>query len=144
MPSTLTHWSETWHAPEAWLQVLEHRLRQSAARVRHGGDFDRWDLEVRGGLLGAVRLLTATEEHGAGRQLLRVRAVPRLTRAARLLVGPLLLLTLGAAVGGTASAALVLGCLAAGGLLHGGLDCAAAMGCARQAIRSLDGGGDDE
>jgi hypothetical protein len=47
------------------------------AVVRAGGDFDRWDLEVRLGALGASRLLMTTEEHGAGRQLLRFRVSPR-------------------------------------------------------------------
>jgi hypothetical protein len=45
-----------------------------------GGAFDRWDLEVLGGALGAVRVRTAIEEHGGGRQLLRVRAWPRVPR----------------------------------------------------------------
>jgi len=36
-----------------------------------GGDFDNWDLKVRGGLLGSAQLRMAVEEHGAGKQLLR-------------------------------------------------------------------------
>jgi hypothetical protein len=42
-----------------------------------GGEYDRWDLEVRGGLFGATRLLAATEEHGAGKQLVRFRLWPK-------------------------------------------------------------------
>jgi hypothetical protein len=42
-----------------------------------GGDFDHWDLEVRGGLFGAARLRMAIEEHGAGKQFLRFRSWPR-------------------------------------------------------------------
>ena len=42
-----------------------------------GGDFDHWDLELRGGLLGAARMFVALEYHGDGRQLLRVRSWPR-------------------------------------------------------------------
>ena len=30
-----------------------------------GGDYDRWDLEIRGGLLGSLRTRMAIEEHGA-------------------------------------------------------------------------------
>jgi hypothetical protein len=37
-----------------------------------GGDFDSWDLEVRGGLLGRARILLAQEEHGGGQQQLRI------------------------------------------------------------------------
>jgi len=42
-----------------------------------GGDYDRWDLELRGGLLGSVRVLMAVEEHGGGKQLVRFRTWPR-------------------------------------------------------------------
>ena len=34
-------------------------------------DFDLWDLEIRGGLFGAVRSRMAIEEHGGGKQLVR-------------------------------------------------------------------------
>ena len=72
-------WSETWRSREDSLCDFERRLRESRAVVLRGGDFDRWDLEVRGGMLGAVRVLTTIEEHGAGRQLLRARSRPRLS-----------------------------------------------------------------
>ena len=45
-----------------------------------GGDFERWDLHVRGGMLGPMRMRMAVEEHGAGRQLLRIRSWPRFSR----------------------------------------------------------------
>ncbi|HET6980368.1 MAG TPA: glycosyltransferase [Pyrinomonadaceae bacterium] len=69
-------WSETWRSREDRLREFETRLRESRAVVLRSGDFDRWDLEVRGGMLGAVRVLTTVEEHGAGRQLLRARSKP--------------------------------------------------------------------
>ncbi|HXQ72082.1 MAG TPA: hypothetical protein VN844_16420, partial [Pyrinomonadaceae bacterium] len=72
-------WSETWRSREERLGEFETRLRESRAVVLRGGDFDRWDLEVRGGMLGAVRVLTTVEEHGAGRQLLRARSRPRVS-----------------------------------------------------------------
>ena len=40
------------------------------------GDFEPWDLTVRGGL-GSVRTIAATEEHGGGQQLIRLRSWPR-------------------------------------------------------------------
>ena len=46
-----------------------------------GGDYDDWDLEVRGGLLGGARLRLGVEEHGAGKQMLRFRAWMRLSLA---------------------------------------------------------------
>ncbi len=69
-------WSERWQACEAWLHALEHALTRQGAVVRRGGDFDRWDLEIRGGLLGGVRARLGVEEHGAGRQMLLFRAWP--------------------------------------------------------------------
>jgi hypothetical protein len=61
----------------ARLQSIEETLKVEGTAGSRGGDYDRWDLEVRGGLLGAVRLLATTEEHGAGRQLVRFRLWPR-------------------------------------------------------------------
>jgi hypothetical protein len=51
-------------------------LPGAGAAVRRGGDFDRWDLEVRGGLLGTARLMMVIEEHGDGRQYVRIRIWP--------------------------------------------------------------------
>ncbi len=76
-PRTFTVWSETWRSPEEWLADIETRLVESGAVVRRGGTFDRWDLEVRGGLFGSARLLHAIEEHGAGKQLVRYQVWPR-------------------------------------------------------------------
>jgi len=76
-PRLFELWSERWRPPEAWLESLEANLRRKGAVVLRGGDFDDWDLEVRGGLFGAVRLRMAVEEHGAGKQFLRFRSWPR-------------------------------------------------------------------
>jgi len=59
------------------LKSFEADLRKLGAFVRRGGDYDRWDLEVRAGLLGSARLLMAVEDHGAGNQFVRVRLWPR-------------------------------------------------------------------
>jgi hypothetical protein len=58
---------------------VENVLRSSKLVVYRGSDFDRWDLEVRGGLLGGARLLTGVEEHGAGKQLVRVKIWSRVS-----------------------------------------------------------------
>ena len=68
-----TIWSETWRAPEAWLAVLESALQAQGAIVQRGQAMDAWDLEVRGGLCASLRAVVGTEEHGAGKQLLRLR-----------------------------------------------------------------------
>jgi GT2 family glycosyltransferase len=76
-PRSLAEWNEhNWRSAESRLRGIEDKLRQSGAAVIRGGDFDRWDLEVRGGLLGSARLLLVTEEHGGGRQYVRLRVSP--------------------------------------------------------------------
>ena len=70
-------WSErNWRGPEQRLKALEAAMRESGAVVVHGGDYDAWDLEVRGGMLGNARAALVIEEHGDGRQLVRLRAWP--------------------------------------------------------------------
>ncbi len=80
---SLEVWSEHGEPPDAWLRRVEDALRSAGAAFLRGGDFDRWDLHVRGGLLGAARLRIAVEEHGGGRQLTRYLAWPRLLRDRR-------------------------------------------------------------
>lgn len=73
----VTIWSETWRDHKEWLRCVEDAHNEVNAPVSRGGDFDTWDLEVRGGIFGSVRTLMAVEEHGAGRQMVRFRAWPK-------------------------------------------------------------------
>jgi glycosyltransferase involved in cell wall biosynthesis len=73
----LTAWSERWKSPADWVRAVQSALQAQGTGVVAGGDFDRWDLEIRGGRLGGLRALVVVEEHGAGRQLARLRAWPR-------------------------------------------------------------------
>jgi O-antigen biosynthesis protein len=75
-PRSLAIWSECWREDAQRLQRLEGAIKALGAPVRRGGDFDRWDLEVHGGLLGRARLLVAVEQHPAGTQLIRLRWWP--------------------------------------------------------------------
>jgi GT2 family glycosyltransferase len=121
-------WTERWVAAETWLSTLERRLRSSSYAVARGGDFDRWDLEVRGGALGVTRVLCGIEEHGNGKQLARFQIWPRYSRGARGLVVGFAGLTLAAGLAGAWIACAVLAVLAltmAGWALY---DCAVAMG----------------
>ncbi|HEV7392848.1 MAG TPA: glycosyltransferase [Burkholderiales bacterium] len=68
-------WSESWSPLEAWVERFENALRTQGAIVRRGGDYDEWDLDVRGGVCGGVRVLVGLEEHGGGKQLVRTRAL---------------------------------------------------------------------
>ena len=85
-PRTFRLWSERWQVAEERLQSLEAALRRSGAVVLRGGHYDRWDLEVRGGTLNAVRILMAIEEHGGGRQLVRFRLWPRCSPGGLILI----------------------------------------------------------
>jgi len=77
LPQALDIWSESnWRGAEQRLAEYEQRLRAAGAAVMRGGEYDRWDLAVRGGLLGSARLLMVIEEHGQGRQFLRIRLWP--------------------------------------------------------------------
>jgi GT2 family glycosyltransferase len=80
-PKTFTIWSQQWHSPIAWLESVEAGVRSLRTVVLRGGDFDGWDLELRGGLLGSVRVLMAVEEHGGGNQFIRLKGWPRCTPA---------------------------------------------------------------
>ncbi len=94
----VTLWSETWRSPENWLGSLEETLRKQSAAVFRGGDFNDWDLEIRGGLCGSVRTLMAIEEHGAGKQLVRFRAWTRCSPVGIAITGLFALLSCWAAL----------------------------------------------
>jgi hypothetical protein len=79
---TWAFWSTRWSDPRTRLLDLERRLKAVGARTVPGGDFDRWDLEARVGVLAAARLLLAVEDHAGGAQLVRLRASPRYSVAA--------------------------------------------------------------
>jgi hypothetical protein len=75
-------WSERWRGTEDRIWAIANALSAEGSVIRSGGDWDRWDLQVRGGLLGGARLIAAIEEHGGGRQLVRVRSWPHAARPA--------------------------------------------------------------
>jgi GT2 family glycosyltransferase len=71
-------WSETWRPAEAWVAELEAAIRSEGGVVIHGGDFAHWDLRVGGGACGGLLCSIAVEEHGAGKQLVRIRTRAKL------------------------------------------------------------------
>lgn len=72
-----TIWSELWQAPQKRLESIEALLQAQGLVTQRGGHYDRWDLEVRGGLIGSARLRMVVEDHGAGKQLMRFLMYPR-------------------------------------------------------------------
>jgi hypothetical protein len=109
------------------MRSVQHVAQAEGHPVGHGGDYDGWDLEVRGGSLGGARLLMSVEEQGQGRQYVRVRVWPRIWAGVLLLLAPLGGLALAAARDGAWAAGAVL--LAAALLLAGRAveECAVAM-----------------
>ena len=91
-------WSERWQTPNEWLLSLEAPLEAEGASVFRGGDFDSWDMEVRGGVLGAVRMRMLIEEHGQNRQLIRFRIWPRWPLPSIIVCAANLLIATGAAL----------------------------------------------
>lgn len=75
-PRMFQLWSEKWLDSTEILLSLESALRSSGAVVRRGGDYDTWDLEIRGGLFGGVRVYSVSENYGRGKQMLRLRSRP--------------------------------------------------------------------
>jgi len=93
-PRTVEVWSERWRDPSGWVEQLQDGLAAEGGFVRSGGPFDRWDLDLRVSALGGVKIRTAVEEHGDGRQLLRARIWPRTTAPGRIIFMTFLLLAL--------------------------------------------------
>jgi len=70
-------WSENWKSSEDWLRLVETNLIESKTKVRRSGEFDRYDLETNVGMFAFCRGFVVVEEHGAGKQLIRLRCWPR-------------------------------------------------------------------
>jgi O-antigen biosynthesis protein len=136
-PRSWTLWSESWRSLEGWVESLEEALREDGTVAMRGGDFDRWDLELRGGLLGGARILTVIEEHGHGRQLVRYGFRPRPARGAALLTALCAPTAIAAALSGASAAAAVLAVVLVILVGVAALDCARAAGSTERAAARL-------
>jgi cellulose synthase/poly-beta-1,6-N-acetylglucosamine synthase-like glycosyltransferase len=136
-PRLVTLWSERWQEVTERLQTVEAAIQSCGASVARGGAYDAWDLKVRGGLLGAARLLAATEEHGAGRQLIRFRVSPKYSTRGLILTVLFAVLATGAALDGAWHSAVVLGLAVVLLLGRTLLECAGAMATMLYALKTL-------
>ncbi|HKZ78301.1 MAG TPA: glycosyltransferase [Pyrinomonadaceae bacterium] len=139
-PRNYLIWSERWQALETRLEAIEATLRDQGAVVSRGGDFDRWDLEIRGGLFGAVRTQMAIEEHGGGKQLVRFRSWPRYALVGLVLMVLLTIISLAAALNQASLASTLLGLIAGLFAIRVFRDSAAAMASFLQGIKQLEKG----
>jgi O-antigen biosynthesis protein len=137
-PRSWALWSERWRDPHERLRALEQRLVAAGARIRRGGDYDRWDVEVEVGMLAHQRLLMCVEEHGGGAQLIRLRGTLRCSWAAPAIGVLLGVLAVTAALSGAPLAAGPLGGLS--GALFAWLfwEAALATGLVADAVEDTD------
>ena len=120
-------WSETWRDPASWLGEIESALRLRSVTVIRGGDYDRWDLELRRGLFASTKLMLAIEEHGGGRQLARVKMWPRFSRVAGLVASVSIVVALLALEAREPVAAILLGGVFAAIAIRTLQECASTM-----------------
>lgn len=143
MPRHIAVWREQWQSSTSILEQLELEIRARGPGVYRGGDFDRWDLEVRAGNTGAVRLLATVEDHGGGKQFLRFRSWPMSSTKRFGLIFFFALLAVVAVTGGELLLSVIFGLLS--GYLGAAafLDCGYATGALLSAIGRIkegDGG----
>lgn len=130
-------WSERWRSAEEWLRLFEVAVLERGP-ARRGADFDRWDLQIRGGLAGSARVCLGVEEHGAGRQMLRWRIGPAVSWFVLLFAVLLLALACLAARAGSRAAALIGAAATLIFVLWIYRDCSLAAGLAMDALARLE------
>ncbi|MBI2525947.1 MAG: glycosyltransferase [Candidatus Rokubacteria bacterium] len=97
---SVAFWTEDGLEKEAVLEGLREAVAARKYFVLVDQGWSEWDLEVYGGLWSRGRVTVATEYHGAGRRVLRVKCAVRGSLLGRLVGGGALLLgALGVALG---------------------------------------------
>lgn len=112
--------------PEARLEAFERTAQRIGPMPSRGDDHARWDFEIKGGMFGSVRVLMAIEEHGEGKQLLRLSAWPQVSPGPLVLVGCCVAACVIAGVLDLMVLAIVLGTLALLTSVRAVRDCAVA------------------
>jgi hypothetical protein len=137
-PRTFSTWHESWRSGEQRLEDLEKALRDAGVVVLRGGDYDRWDLHLRGGMLGAARVRMTIEEHGSGKQMARYRAWPRWSTMGWMSAGACVLLAAGAGALHLWSACAVSGALAMALTAATVVECGAAVAALRGIVKTAN------
>ena len=130
-------WTQDSRPIEERLESLERALHKRGAVPIRGNDFDRWDLEVRGGLLGSARLRMAVEHHGSGRELLRIQWWPQWSFATLVLGLTFSGLCAASALDGAWRICALLGGLAVLIAIRTIQECAATTGAFLAAVREI-------
>jgi len=136
-PRRFRFWSERWRLADEILRTVEGVLRAHGAVVRRGGEFDRWDLQIRTGLFGGLRLLMGIEEHGDGKQLIRFRVWPWGSPAAFAATIALAGIAAAAAADGAWAVGVLLGTVALWPLARAILESGVAMAIVDRGLKRL-------
>jgi GT2 family glycosyltransferase len=134
----VSSWHERWRPLTERVAALEAALRAGGLRVRRAHGCERWELHTAAGAFGGVRLRAAVEEHGRGRQLVRVRVHPHLPRLGRCTLGGLATCGLTAAAFGEWATAAVAGAPLALLLACATFECGAATAVALRAVHGIE------
>jgi len=125
-----SRWHEQWESPDDTLEKLGAAIRKSGVVVTAGGNYDPWDLEIRGGLIGVARVVVGTEEHGAGSQMMRFRMRPGWSSFSLLLVVLFAFISTGSAMDGAWLPSMVSAFLAIAIVVRGVFETGFAIGAA--------------
>jgi O-antigen biosynthesis protein len=131
-------WHERWSPLAERVSALEDALQAGGLRVRRADGCERWELHTAAGAFGGVRLRAVVEEHGRGRQLVRVRIHPHLPRVGRWALAALAACALVAAVFAQWTTALVAGVPLLPLLACATFECGAATAVALRAVRGTE------
>jgi len=134
LPCKTAVFTRTWIEHQRRLELLEESLASMKTTTRRGGPFDAWDIEVRGGMFGSMRMLMAIEDQGSGTQYIRVLCQPIFSIigvALMILFSGLALLAL---QDGAMKAAIVLGSFAVLIGIRMIIDCGRSAAVARLAV----------
>ena len=99
-PKTFKHWSETWKSSQEWLTNIEKNLVNFQMTSRRGGDFDKWDIQTGNKLFASVKAQLTIEDHGAGKQFLKLRCKPAISLFSLLSSGLLIFISILAIISG--------------------------------------------
>src|SRR5260370_33339681 len=131
-------WTKRRPGVEDRLRAIEKGLLKISWPPVRGGECDRWDLQVSGGILGSARVFLAVEPHGSGRQLLRIRCWPQCSVSAALLAALMAGLGAGAAVDGVTWLWILLEGVSLLVLARMLLECSGAMGAFLAVVRKIE------
>jgi hypothetical protein len=137
-PRTTAIWSERHRTAESRLESIESTLRSTGTVVMRGREHSAWDLQVWGGLFGAVRARMAVEEHDSGSQRVRLRLWPKVNPLTPITLASLSALSIAAAADQAWTASAILALLALFLLGRNLADAAAAMASCVSALKSTE------